>query len=275
MSRASDSIVDGITLRQRPGPSGDVLVMLHGIGSDRTSFDRLSALLPTDLTLLAWNAPGYAGSAPLATARPMAAEYAGRLHGLLDVLKTGAVTLLGHSLGTLIATEFAALYPNRVNRLILLACAQGYGIAPDAPLPDKAARRLADLEHLGAAEFAHRRAPRLMHRPTAQPEICAEATRAMAAIVPDGYAQAVHMLARGDLAASARRVRSDSLVLVGADDRITPPDQSQRTHDALQNAAPALSHRFARVSGAGHILHQERPGPVADHIAAFAGWAKT
>ncbi|XOT98511.1 alpha/beta fold hydrolase, partial [Alcaligenes pakistanensis] len=38
-----------------------------------------------------------------------------------------AFTLVGHSLGALMASAYASLYPGDVSRLVLASVAQGYG----------------------------------------------------------------------------------------------------------------------------------------------------
>ncbi len=267
-----DHMVNGIRVRLREGDRRKSLVMLHGIGSDATSFDLLARHLGPDANLVAWNAPGYGGSEPLSGKTPLAGDYARALSTLVDGLDLHPFTLLGHSLGTLIATEFAALFPRRASGLVLLAPAQGYGHRPGAPLPQKSAARLADLAALGPLAFARTRAPNLMHRPESLPEILGAAIGTMAAIPPESYAQAVHMLSCGALSARAAQVPIASLVLVGREDRITPPEQGRKVHDALKTAGPDLPHVHGEVARAGHLLHQEQPEAVAARISAFTGW---
>lgn len=267
-----DKTIAGLNVRIRDGAADKCLVMLHGIGSNAGSFNRLAAYLPDDIMLIAWNASGYMGSVPLASPHPDARDYPTCLLDLIGAQGLSQVTLLGHSLGTLIATEFTSHSPQHVDTLILLACAQGYGIAPGAALPDKAAKRLRDLASLGAQTFAETRASRLMHDPDAQPDVRDEAIAAMAALSPDFYGQAVHMLASGTLSARAAQVSVPCLVLVGAQDQITPPVQSNATHHALASASPDLPHICGEIQNAGHILHQEQAADVATHIQAFTGW---
>jgi pimeloyl-ACP methyl ester carboxylesterase len=269
---AENQTIAGLNIRIRKGDPAKCIVMLHGIGSDCSSFDRLAQYLPQDATLVSWNAPGYGRSNPLENSFPQAADYASRLLDLVKVLGLKKITLLGHSLGTLIAVEFTALTPKFVDRLILLASAQGYRIKPGAPLPDKAYARLTDLAQLGPLAFAKSRAPRLLYRPEAQPAIRDAAIRAMAAINPEGYAQAVHMLSCGNLSGRAASLAVATLVLVGDKDQITPPAQSLATHDALENSAPDHSHHYREIKDAGHLLHQEKPHEVAAMITQFTGW---
>jgi pimeloyl-ACP methyl ester carboxylesterase len=260
--------IGDIELVHRPSQGGPDVVMLHGIGSNLGSFTHLSRLLPGNWGLLAWNAPGYGASAPLTTTETVAADYAFRVEQLMARLGLDQAILLGHSLGTLMAAETAALFPDRVTGLVLIACAQGYGMPP-GQLDAKSAARLDDFARLGATAFAEARAPRLIHAPESKSDLSAEATRAMAAVNPDGYAQAVHMLASGDLKASAVRAACPTLVLTGTEDVITPPAQSRAVHDAMQAATPSQTHAYAEVPGCGHLVHAEDPEAVACHLTAF------
>lgn len=258
----------GIEYRHRRG-SGPHVVMLHGIGSDATSFNRLLPYLPTDWDILVWNAPGYGGSGALAPAEPDATDYAERLEQVVEALGIGPLILVGHSLGTLIAAAYAQRHPERVSGLVLMACAEGYGIDQGEALPDKAADRLAALARLGARAFAEQRAPRLMVRPDAQPDVLADAIAAMSRIDPTGYGQAVHALSKGHLAASVGQLSVASLVLVGRDDVITPPEQSLQAHQALSTHASDLTHEWLEIDDAGHIVHQQRPEAVAQALRDF------
>ncbi len=269
MSDFRTETVDGIELRLRPGNPRKCLVMLHGIGSNFHSFDRLASHLPDDWMLVVWNAPGYGSSKPLAQSRPIARHYSDRLHDLVQSLGLSEFSLAGHSLGTIIAVDYASRFPGDVRQLVLIACAQGYGMGEGEPLPEKAATRLADLTASGPQMFAQQRAPRLLFDPDSNPEIRDEAIAAMSAINPSGYSQAVHLLASGNLSRSARSVNCSSLTIVGEQDVITPPNQSELVHAALKNASAAHAHTFCKIGTAGHLVHQEQPAEVAAEMINF------
>lgn len=261
--------ISGTEFLWRAGTGPNCLVLLHGVGSNAHSFDPLFERLPADWSLVSWNAPGYGTSVPLPSAQPTAAAYAERLQDLADSLSLDRFAIAGHSLGTLIATEFARRHPQRVTALVLISCAMGYRIPAGAPLPEKAAARLRDLERLGPRAFAEARAPNLLHDPDPRTDLLGDAIEAMAAINPDGYAQAVHMLASGNLAAAAAGVQAPALVLVGAEDRVTPPDQSRRTYGALRLAGAEAGTEYREIEGAGHLVHREKPDAVAAEIIRF------
>lgn len=258
MTQPIDHRHDGIAWRERAGV-GPVLVCLHGIGSDATSFDALLAHLPIDWRVIAWYAPGYGASEPLTAHWPLASDYAQVVARLTAALPP--FHLLGHSLGTLIGAAFAKDHPERLTRLTLAACAQGYGIGRNAPLPAAVQARIDDLDRLGAEAFAQTRAPRLIHAPGDCPVLVADLTAIMARIRPPGYAQAVRMLASGDLCAAAAHIRTPTDVIVGAEDAVTPPAQSARVHAALPNANALIV-----IPDAGHAVHQQAPAAFATHL---------
>jgi pimeloyl-ACP methyl ester carboxylesterase len=241
----------------RPG-AGVTLVLLHGIGSDAETWAPLMQALDPAIDAIAWDAPGYGESDPVAAASPTPDDYADRLRLFLDAMDLGRVVLAGHSLGTLFAARFAAAHPARVAALALLSPALGYGVAADAPLPASVQARIDDLASLGPRAFAEKRAARLVHRAAEKPAVLAGVQRAMAAVQPAGYAQAVRALAAGALLQDAARLTQPVLVAVGREDVVTPPANARAVHEALVH--PLALHL---VPDAGHALPQEAPAIVA------------
>ena len=263
MTEFADHQAAGLSWRERTG-EGPVLVALHGIGSEALCFDDLAACLP-GWRLISWNAPGYCASEPLPMDWPVAAEYAAALARLIHMLGLNGFHMLGHSLGTLIAAAFAANHPAGVRSLTLAACAQGGGVAVGAELPSAHAARIEDLDRDGARAFAKARAPRLIHAPEAHPDLVRKVADSMAKVSLPGYAQAVRMLASGNLAGDCARLTVPTAVVVGAMDIVTPPEQSRRAHDAI----PAAMRRgLTEVPGAGHAIHLQAPAALAHVVAA-------
>ncbi|MGP1357019.1 alpha/beta fold hydrolase [Roseicyclus sp.] len=257
MTEAGPGSTGDLTFIARPGPGAPV-VFLHGIGSNAASFAPLFDALPAGLGLLAWNAPGYAGSAPLADPWPVAADYAQALARLLDDLGHGAVHLVGHSLGTLIACAFARLHPERLRGLTLAAAATGYGVPRGGVLPEKVAARIEDLARLGPAAFAGARAANLVHDPERHPELVARVEASMVQVNPEGYAQAVRMLASGDLPGELAHVALRPGFIIGVQDRVTPMAQTLPAADAW-HAAHGERPAIAEIDQAGHAVYLQRP----------------
>jgi pimeloyl-ACP methyl ester carboxylesterase len=265
MSAFSDHVAGGFGWRERPGP-GPVLLALHGIGSQPSAFDALAGHLD-GWHLIAWETPGYGASNPLVLDWPQAGDYAQALADFTARRGLRRFHLVGHSLGTLIGAAFALAHPDRVQGLVLVSCAQGGGVGPGANLPPAQAARLDDLAREGAAEFARKRAPRLVFQPEQNPDLVAAVTNGMARVKLPGYAQAVRMLASGDLARDCADLQVPTAIVVGAKDIITPPDQSCRAHAALPAPCRGV---LVQVPGAGHALPQQAPAALANVIKTHA-----
>ena len=242
-------------LRRGPGPA---LVFLHGIGSNARSFQPLFDLLPAHFHLLAWNAPGYLNSDPSENPWPLAADYARSLAGFLDDLAISKVHLVGHSLGTLIAAAFARHFPDRLHSLTLVSAANGYGVAQDGDMPAKVAARIADLNTLGPVAFATSRAASLIHEPNDNKTAVAAVATTMAEVNPKGYAQAVRLLASGDLPADLVHVNARPNFVVALKDRVTPPEHAYAAAAAWERAHAGQAH-VVTIEQAGHAVYVQKP----------------
>jgi len=267
MSALVERTAAGVGYLATEGRGALPVVLLHGIGSNAQSFGSLMHALGGCAPALAWNAPGYGASQPLPAEWPDAADYAAALHRLLHALDVARCVLVGHSLGCLIAARYALTAPRRVATLILVSPALGYETRKGAPLPPPVAGRIAELDRLGAEQFAAARAGGLLADPAARPDVLRAVTQAMAAIRRPGYDQAARLLAAGRLLDDAAKLAVPTTLVVGAQDRITPPANVRRAFEAL----PITQRRLYReIADAGHAVCQEQPDAIAQVIAQIA-----
>jgi pimeloyl-ACP methyl ester carboxylesterase len=265
MTELSQRFGGGFSYLARAGGGGMPIVLLHGIGSNASSFVSFMQTFDACYPIFAWDAPGYGGSTPLAADWPDVSDYVEAVNRWLDQLEIARCAVAGHSLGTLIAARLALSSPSRVAALFLLSPALGYGAAKGDALPPAVAARLTELDRLGPEGFAAARAPSLLADPGARADVLQDVERAMAAVRRPGYDQAARLLAGGRLLADAANIRVPAAVLVGAQDRITPPASARRVFDALQESSPQPVYR--EIADAGHALCQEQPAEVARVIA--------
>ena len=256
-------------LRRAGAPGGTPVVLLHGVGSNASSFEPLAEALDPELDVYAWDAPGYGASQPLAMEAPHPSDYADALTGVLDALNLGRVVLVGHSLGSLFAGSFAATRTARVAALALLSPALGYRVATGAALPPNVQNRIDDIERLGPEAFAASRAGRLVYAPEKNADVLARVRSAMAALNKTGYAQAVRALGHGDLLADAARITAPTCVVIGAEDTVTPPAGARALHAALTNPL-----EYQEIAATGHALPQEAPIAVARLLEKFVKEAR-
>ncbi len=243
---------------------GAPLVLLHGIGSGSGSWVQQLEGLADARQVVAWDAPGYGESTPLARAEPLARDYADALGRFLEALAIERCDLVGHSLGALMATAFARLEPGRVRSLTLADPALGYARAAPGERGEKLAARLAAMSRLGPVGLARERAPALLSAKA--PEQAVELVRwNMSRLHPEGHAQAARMLANADLLADAAACTMPALVMCGSADRVTPEAQAREVAAAFANA------RYEPLPGAGHASYVEAPALFNRQLAGFIG----
>ncbi|MCG6656775.1 alpha/beta hydrolase [Halomonas campisalis] len=238
------------------------LVLLHGISSSAGSWAKLAERLP-GYRLLAWDAPGYGDSQPLANEAPTAADYAERLEAWLAALGVERCVLVGHSLGAMMAGAYLAAHPGRLAGVVLADPAQGYGDADEAKRDEVYRSRWTQLETQGHAAYARARAPRLL-REGADPADIARVEAEMQKLHVAGFAQAGWMLAN-DLLSRYLPVAPalPTLVVCGDEDRITPPEDAR-------GLASRLGLPYRDIPRAGHASYIDAPEAFARVLDDFA-----
>lgn len=99
---------------------GDPVVFIHGLLGSHRDWGRLVSELSAEHRVLAPDLVGHGASEKPVGDYSLGA-HAATLRDLLDHLGIDAVTLVGHSLGGGIALQFAYLFPERVQRLVLVS----------------------------------------------------------------------------------------------------------------------------------------------------------
>ncbi|MBO9521522.1 MAG: alpha/beta fold hydrolase [Nocardioidaceae bacterium] len=234
----------------RTAGTGPGMLLLHGIGSSSASFLPQLDALAGELRLVAWNAPGYAGS-PDPEAEPGLDGYVAEATWLLTSVLDGPTHVVGVSWGGVIALRLAATRPDLVRSLTVIGASLGSGV--DAASAARMRARVADLERLGTAAFAEERAPRLLS-PAASEDLVRTAVATMAGSLRlRGYRYAAEAMATTDLTKDLSRITAPTFVLAGAEDTVTGPERAREIAAGIDDAA------LVTVPGAGHLANQERP----------------
>jgi pimeloyl-ACP methyl ester carboxylesterase len=110
--------------------SGPVILLIHGIGDNSTTWEMVQARLAQRFTVIAVDLLGH-GQSDKPRADYSTAAYANGMRDLLSVLDIERVTVVGHSLGGGVAMQFAYQFPQLVERLVLVAAG---GVTKDVNL---------------------------------------------------------------------------------------------------------------------------------------------
>ena len=100
--------------------SGPVLLLLHGLACDRTTWDRVIPLLAKKYTVIAPDLLGH-GLSDKPRADYTLGGYANGMRDLMTVLGIDKVTVVGHSFGGGVAMQFAYQFPERTQRVMLVS----------------------------------------------------------------------------------------------------------------------------------------------------------
>jgi pimeloyl-ACP methyl ester carboxylesterase len=241
-----------ITYRESGKPDAPALVLLHGIGSTSAGWRLQYAPLGEHFRVIAWDAPGYGGSKPLADTAPSVEAYANALARLLDVLGIQKAIVGTNSWGTPTGVVFARLFPARVRALVLGGPAAGWGSAPKDERETRIAARIERITTLGVKKMRAEDAVGLV-APGTRAEVL-EWIQGAEGLHIAGYAQAARMLGAVDVPREAVSVTCPVTVVVGEKDLRTPPETNARK---IAAALPNATLRM--IPNCGHLPHLEFP----------------
>jgi pimeloyl-ACP methyl ester carboxylesterase len=239
--------------------AAETIVFVHGAGMDHTVWSLPARhFAHAGRAVLAPDLPGHgrSGGAALADIGAMADW----LIACLDGLEVARAALVGHSMGALIALEAAARRPERVARLAL------FGGAPRMPVHPSllgAARDDPARAHAMIAGWGHGRRGRIGGHPG--PGLWARGgTVTLLARAGAGVLAGDLAACNGyDGAAAAAKVRCPTLVVIGAEDRMTPPREGRALVAAIAGA------RLVEVPRAGHMMVVEDSDATLDALRGF------
>lgn len=234
------------------------VVLLHGIGG-ATWGPTLPALAPAPV--LDWPLPGYAGS-------PMLPEttfpaWAAALRDRLDKEGIARADIIGHSIGGMLAQEFALTYPERVRSLVLYGTTPAFGGRDPSFAEQFLRERLAPLDAgKDMAALAKEWMPAMLG-PDAPPGAADAAIAAMAAVPEPAYRATVRCLTTFNRRDDTGRIAAPTLLLAGERDPLAPPRTMEKMQQAIRGS------KLVVLPGAGHLAHLEYPAAFNAAVREF------
>lgn len=187
---------------------------------------------------------------------------AGTMAGLAaSILRTAPerFALAGLSMGGYIAFEIMRQAPDRVERLALLDTSA----RPDLPEQSENRKRLVALaEKKGVGAAAREMFAKLVSPANAEDETLKAAFIEMAeATGVTGFAnQQAAITGRADSRATLAQITCPTLVLVGDEDQLTPPEVAREIASGIAGST------FTLVLDSGHLSTMEAPGAVTNEL---------
>ena len=257
---AEPGVLRGVAYR-RSG-AGMPLVLVHGVGMSSGYWAPQLAHFAPRWDVVAYDMLGHGGSR-LPAADVRLADYAAQLHDVMDGLELERAVIVGHSMGALVALEYALAHPDRVSRVVAMNAVYRRSAAQRASVEARAA----DLE--GSRTEAGRRAT--LGRwfgdplPPALDAIAAWVDGALSSVDPAGYARTYRLFATSDTAHAGRLglLQMPALFLTGELDANSSPAMSV----AMAQEAP--QGRVCILPGERHMMSLASPGIVNAALTQF------
>jgi 3-oxoadipate enol-lactonase len=254
--------IDGVEMEYDVRGEGAPLLLLHAFPLGLFMWEAQVEALSATHRVVRFDARGFgesaAGSGPLTMER-IADDGA----FLLDHLGIERAVVGGCSMGGYAAFAFVRRHPQRLAGLILQDTRAGADSAEArASRATLAAKVLAE----GASAAVEAFLPKLLGETTRRERLAlVESVRErILGTPPQGIANALHGLAaRADSRETLPTIAVPTLVLVGAEDVLTPPPEAATMAAAIPRA------RLDVIPAAGHLANLENPAAVNAALRAF------
>lgn len=255
--------------------SGPAVLLLHGLGCDHTTWSPVIDRLARHYTVIAPDLLGH-GASDKPRADYSLGGYANGMRDLLTVLGIDKVTVIGHSFGGGVAMQFAYQFPERTERLVLVASG---GLGPEVTPMIRAITTPGYHQVMGALTL-----PGVRHAGRAGLRALAgtgwKATRDLREVAdiydtfkdPQARAAIRHVVSavvdwRGQIVTMADRAylteTMPMAVVWGRDDMVIP------VRHASNAAALAPKARVEVIPDAGHFPHKDHPERFARIVHDF------
>ena len=257
-----EGTVNGISFEDSGPRWGVPVVFIHGFPFDRTMWEPQVREVSKNSRVLAYDVRGH-GRSTAGDGQYSMELFVDDLVMLLAHLKVERAVLCGLSMGGYIALRAAERQPERLSGLVL--CDTKSGPDTDEARIKRAATIFA-VKKYGVPKFANEFIKAVLTEKTlkTKPAVVGSLLNSILGNSPLGISGALlAMAARTDTTAALAKLTAPALILVGEQDKITPPSASEAMLKALPKAAMHV------IPGAAHISNLENPAVFNEKLLAF------
>ncbi|MEO6843207.1 MAG: alpha/beta fold hydrolase [Bradyrhizobium sp.] len=227
------------------------LVFLHGIGGAARAWRGQLEYFADSYRAVAWDMPGYGGSAPLPTVS--IAALAGALKDFLHA--TGAIkpVIVGHSIGGMIVQQLLTADPLVANAVVLAQTSPAFGKPEGEWQKQFIEARLGPLDR--GATMASLASSLVRELTGDDPDMAGmELARECMGSVPEASYRATMLALMGfDLRHALKEISVPTLLLSGSRDNNAPAPMMAKMATYVPGAI------YVELEGVGHLANLERP----------------
>jgi 3-oxoadipate enol-lactonase len=239
------------------------LVFLHGIGGAARAWRRQLEVFSDRYRAVAWDMPGYGGSAPL-TSMSIAA-FADALQDFLQQIGATrtAPILVGHSIGGMIVQQWLVRHPACAAAIVLAQTSPAFGNSDGDWQKSFIERRLGPLDRGETLASLASLLVRELVGDDPDPAGLDIARDCMAGVPEATYRASMLALLEFDQRRALKDIKVPALLLSGSKDRNAPAPMMAKMASFIPTAA------YVEIEGAGHLVNLERPIPFNAALNEF------
>lgn len=240
--------------------SGPPLLMIHGIGARRATWNGLIERLKGSFTCIAYDLRGH-GESPLPDTPITLDDLVEDLEALRQRLDIAKMHVIGHSLGGMIGPAYARAHPNRVHTLGLLSTAAGRSEEDRAKL----AAVIGAMEREGITMVLDRLIERWFTDAfiAARPDAIQARIKQVVDTPAEVFLNVFRIYAQTEMAPWLHELPHPALVVTGELDAGCSPTLNRAIADELPNAELAI------LDGLKHAILIEAPERVSRPVKEF------
>lgn len=263
--------INGVGINYESAGQGEAIVLLHGSTNSTLGWTNQVPVLSQNYRTVAIDCRGCGKSA----APPNEDDYsikifAGDVAGVLDALKIRKCCLVGHSLGGIIAMQFAMDYPEKLAALVPVDTTSG-GFDRPADYAETRARldELARTKGMAAVfEYNATSNPMMRQRFEEHPEMKEASRRRMTTTSVNGYIYVEKAINNWKhVTPRLGEIRVPTIIFWGDQD-LAFKEPVRILKEAIAGA------ELVTVKGAGHSPHEEKPDLFNKKLLEFLGRVK-
>ncbi|MBV8775296.1 MAG: alpha/beta fold hydrolase [Deltaproteobacteria bacterium] len=242
--------------------TGPLVMLMHGIGGNRSNWHDQLLPFAAHFHAVTWDARGYGESDDYEGALDFA-DFGRDLARVLDYFEAPRAHLVGLSMGGLIAMDFYDRYPERVATLTICDSLPGFShLSAEQRKEFVRLRQEPLLAGKEPEDIAPAVAETLIGK-SAQVGSFDRLVASMSALHKQSYLKTIAGTANHARAFELEKIAVPTHVVVGDEDRLTPPEMSR------QIAARIAGARLTVIEGAGHVSNIEQPAKFNRAVLEF------
>jgi pimeloyl-ACP methyl ester carboxylesterase len=244
--------INGINIDYADEGAGLPVIFVHAFALNQTMWDAQVAALKDKYRVITIDMRGF-GNSDVVKGTSQMNEMAADVRGLMKALAIDKAVMVGLSMGGYVLLAFYREFKDVVQALVLA------DTRASADSDEARANRLRSAEKAereGSSAIADETTPKLLGDTTLanNPDLVERVHSIQAANSPDGIAAAQRgMAVRRDATGLLAEIDCPTLVIVGTEDKITPPPEAEVIHRGLRNS------KLRVIESSGHLSNMETP----------------